>query len=206
MLDVLFNWLVQFFGGFVENPIRNSIILAAVIVAIWAVRRWWRHRRRTVERLTPDLTIDLKLLADAGPPAGPPSLEFYHLPVRLAAVVLAPVGIDRELPSPALLSALYDTILPGLDKVVALHQPMIRRWPKQVSTRGFAHAFFSHLHLPGQGGKGTPWSAAAGLCKFSGLPVMVGLVLRAAAPNSLGQVTINAEHEWLGCLRVKGAV
>jgi hypothetical protein len=101
------------------------------------------------------------------------------------------------------LASLLDAIVPGLDKVAALHRPAIRRWPNQVSARGFAHLFFSNARLPGQAGKGTPWSSVAGVVKVEGQPVMAGLVLRAAAPNSVGQTIIDAEYKWLGCLRVK---
>jgi hypothetical protein len=80
---------------------------------------------------------------------------------------------------------------------------VVRHWPTQVSTRGFASAFFGNISLPGMSGKGTPWSAVAGIFKHEGVPIMLGLVLRAATPNSLGQIVVNAEHEWLGCLRVK---
>jgi hypothetical protein len=56
--------------------------------------------------------------------------------------------------------------------------------------------------LPGDGGKGTPWSSAAGMFKLHGQPVMAGLVLRAARPNSFGQVILDGEEKWLGCFRI----
>jgi hypothetical protein len=39
--------------------------------------------------------------------------------------------------------------------------------------------------------------------KMQGQPLMAGLVLRAAQPNSIGQTVIESEPMWLGCLRVK---
>jgi hypothetical protein len=176
---------------------------AIAIVVLLLAMQLFRRRRRAAETLQPELKVEVAALPDAGPPAGPPTLEFYNLPVRLAAVVLAPVGLGRQLPSDDLLSGMLDAVVPGLDSVAALHRPLVRRWPNQLSARGFAHLFFKHARLPGVGGKGTPWSSAAGIVKFGTQPIMVGLVLRAAGPNSLGQTIIEAEHQWLGCLRVR---
>lgn len=183
-----------------------AIILAVVAVAVVLLLIVWRlfRRKRKVETpLRADLSVEVAALVDVGPPDGLPVLEFYNLPVRVAAVVLAPVGVSRELPSEDELSTLLDAIAPGLDKVVELHRPLVRRWPNQVSARGFAHLFFNHAKLPGVAGKGTVWSSVAGIVKIGDEPIMAGLVLRAATPNSLGQTVVDAEHQWLGCLRVK---
>ena len=140
-------------------------------------------------------------IASAG--AGLEDLEFYNLPVRLAAIVLAPVGRTSDLPPDDSLLPLIEAIVPGLDRIATLHRPLIRRWPSQVSANGFAHLFFNNVRLPGEGGKGTPWSSMAGVFKIKGKPLMAGLVFFAAQPNSLGQTIIEAEHQWLGCLRVR---
>lgn len=180
------------------------VLLAAVIVIVLTIAwRVFRRRRRVPLPLEPDLTIQVASLGEDGPPQGPPFLEFYNLPMRLAAVVLAPVGRTGELPPDEQLSPLIEAIVPGLDRVTALHRPLIRRWPNQVSANGFAHLFFNHARLPGDGGKGTPWSSMAGLFKAKGRPVMAGLIFRAAESNSLGQTIIESEHQWLGCLRVR---
>ena len=128
--------------------------------------------------LSPDLKVLLAELGEKGPPLGPPVLEFYNLPVRLAAIVLAPVGRVSDLPPDQQLPKLIESIIPGLDQVMALHKPLIRRWPSQVSVRGFAHLFFNNARLPGNGGKGSPWSSVAGMFKMKGQPVMAGLVVR----------------------------
>jgi hypothetical protein len=176
---------------------------AGVLLALWAYRRWRQWRRRPKPAPAPPEPLDVQKLVNQGPPAGPPTLEFYNIPVRLAAVVLAPVGRSGELPPPSELPALYESLLPGLGQIVELHQPLIRRWPSQVSTRGFAHAFFQNAWWPGDHCKGTPWSAVAGIFKSEGQPFMAALVLRAAAANSLGHIMLSTEYEWLGCLRVK---
>jgi hypothetical protein len=176
----------------------------AIVVIVLAVSfRLFRRRRRTPLPSSPKLTIPLATLGENGPPPGLPVLEFYNVPMRLAAVVLAPVGRMSELPPDEELLPLVEAIVPGLDKIAELHRPLIRRWPSQVSVNGFAHLFFSNAKLPGDAGKGSPWSSMAGMFKAKGTPVMAGLVFRAAQPNSLGQQIIESEHQWLGCLRVR---
>ena len=180
-------------------------IIAAVAIAVLLIaRKIFSRRRRELPKPVPDLRIDVMSLGTDPPPGVAPVLEFYNVPVRLAAVVLAPAGRVRELPPPNQMDDVFDAIVPGMAGVVATHQPLVRRWPAQLSATGFAHAFFQHVRLPGDGGKGTPWSSAAGLVKIEGQPVMAGLVLRTASTSSHGQVIIDAEQMWLSILRVKG--
>ena len=154
----------------------------AALAAAWIAWRLLRRRRKVRPRLAPDLRIDIAALGENGPPPGRPQLEFYNLPVRLAAVVLAPVGLERELPGDDRLAAYFDSIVPGLDQVVRRHKPLVRRWPNQVSTRGFANVFFANARLPGTFGKGTPWSSVAGVFRVEEQPVMAGLVLSRCDP------------------------
>jgi hypothetical protein len=185
------------------SGLRYVLLAAIALIVLWVVWRLIRRRRRVPPPLRPDLKISITELGETGPPPGLPILELYNLPVRLAAVVLAPVGRVSDLPPDEQLPALIEAIIPGLDKMAASHRPLIRRWPNQVSARGFAHLFFANAKLPGDGGKGTAWSSVAGVFKLKGQPLMAALVLRAATPNSLGQTIIEKEHEWLGCLRVR---
>jgi hypothetical protein len=180
-------------------------VAVGVAALAGAVLLWRILRRRKVRGLAAptDLTIPLDSLSQLGPPEAGPALEFYYIPVRLAAVILAPVGRVRGLPPPSQLQEVFDAILPNLNRIVQAQQPLVRRWPAQVSVRGFANLLFTHVRLPGEGGKGTPWSAAAGIVKLHGQPLMAGLILRAESSNSLGQIVIDREENWLGCLRVK---
>lgn len=188
-----------------ENRLWIFVIVGGlvVLIALLAVRWFLRRRRKKEPPLPPELHVELDRLVNEGPPAELPILEFYNLPVRLAGVVLAPVGRMRKLPPPAEVSAVFESVLPGLGGVVERHAPLVRYWPNQVSTRGFATSFFSNIRLPGDRGKGTPWSAVAGIFMHDGVPIMIGLVLRATAANSLGQFVVSTEHDWLACLRVK---
>jgi hypothetical protein len=199
LLGRLTAWLDQVAGGALFY-----VLLAAIVVIVLAILWSVLGRRRRVPLLpAADLKIVVTSLGAEGPPPGPPFLEFFNLPMRLAGIVLAPVGRMGDLPPDEELSPLIEAIVPGLDRVVALHRPLIRRWPSQVSANGFAHLFFNHARLPGDGGKGTPWSSMAGVFKAKGQPVMAGLIFRAEGPNSLGQTIIESEHQWLGCLRVR---
>jgi hypothetical protein len=199
LLEKLTNFLHAAAGG----TLAYIVPLAAAVVVLWTVWRLLRRRKPGVRPLPADLKVEIEALGDQGPPPGPPVVELYNLPMRLAAVVLAPAGLGRELPPDDQLLPLLESIIPGLDKVAELHRPLVRRWPNQLSANGFAHLFFNNARLPGTGGKGTYWSSVAGVFKVRGQPMMAGLVLRAEKPNSLGQTIIDAEHQWLGCLRVR---
>jgi hypothetical protein len=186
-------------GDLLVYAVAAAIVLVILIV-VWKIIA---GRRREAPPAAPDLAIDVNSLGAAGPPAAGPVLEHYNVPVRLAAVVLAPTGRVLDLPSVDQLPQLIDHIVPGLGQVMAAHRPLIRRWPSQLSAEGFAHAFFANAQLPGDGGKGTPWCSVAGRFKIQRQSLMAGLVMRADAANNFGQTIIHEEHEWLGILRVK---
>jgi hypothetical protein len=180
-----------------------GLILLAVLATAYVAWKILRGRSKQTVAVPPALDVQVTGLGTAGPPPGPPVLEYYHYPVRLAAIVLAPAGRTRELPPLDKLGGLVDLLVPGLAPVVALHQPLVRRWPPQLSVRGFAHSFFVHARLPGQGGKGTPWCSVAGVFRVDNQPVMAGLVLRAASNVHLGQQIVDNEGKWQDVLRVK---
>ena len=179
------------------------LILLVVLVVVYVAWKILRGRRKQGVTVSPAQDVQVTGLGTAGPPPGPPVLEYYHYPVRLAAIVLAPAGRARELPPVDQFGGLMDMLIPGLGPVVALHQPLIRRWPPQLSARGFAHSFFVHARLPGQGGKGTPWCSVAGVFRVDNQPVMAGLVLCAGSNLNLGQQIVDNEGKWQDVLRVK---
>jgi hypothetical protein len=176
-----------------------AVAIVAVLLAAWRVLR----PKRKLPLQVPDLTIDVMALPTESPPADAPKLSYYGVSVRLAALVLAPAGRVRELPPLNHLGDVIDAIFPGLAQVVAAHRTLVRRWPMQVSVKGFTHQFFTHAKLPGQGGKGTPWSEAAGVFKIEGQPLMAGLVFLAAAPTTIGQMIIEREAQWFDILRIQ---
>lgn len=178
----------------------TALVLFLVAYAAWRIVK---RRRPKLSKDEPEQGIDVMALPTEGPPPVGPSLYYYNVPVRLAAIVLAPAGRVRDLPPLNQLNDVFDAIVPGLAMVVSTHRPLYRRWPAQLSSRGFAHKFFGHAKLPGQGGKGTPWCSAAGIFKIEGQPFMAGLVMRAETTTNLGQQTIEEEAQWLDILRAK---
>jgi hypothetical protein len=177
--------------------------ILAIGVAWWLLGRWLRRPKAGgVDHLTLE-SVDVSSLADHGPPDGAEGLTFYHVPVRLALLVLAPVGRDGQLPPSDQLPELVDQLVPGLMGVLRRDQPEFRRWPAQLSSEGFTKAFFSHLRLPGDRGKGTPWCSIAGKFETDQTQYLAGLVCRAAAGNSLSQVAIQHAGQWLDVLRVR---
>jgi hypothetical protein len=187
MLAGLLNWLLL------------AVLIAAVLLVAWRMLR----PKRKPPVYVPDLAIDVTALPTESPPADASKLFYHGVSVRLAALVLAPAGRVRELPPVNQLGDVIDAIFPGLSQVVVTHQTLVRRWPRQLSITGFAHQFFTHVRLPGQGGKGSPWSSAAGVVKIEGQPLMAGLVFRAAAPTNLGQRIIEHEAQWFDSLRIQ---
>jgi hypothetical protein len=176
--------------------------LVGLIVLI-AMIRFLRRRRRVALPPPIDLTIDLSELGERGPAAGKLSLELYNVPVRLAAVVIAPAGRGSQLPAGSRLETLADQIVPGLTEIVELHQARVYEWPAQLSTQGFSNTLFANVRLPGDRGKGTPWSVIAGRFEAGQQNVLAGVVLCAGAPNSLGQFVIERPGQWLDLLRVR---
>ena len=179
-------------------------IAVGAVIGVWlvvrSVRRAWRPRPGPPS----DLTIDLSRLSDAGPPPTGPRLEFYGTPVRLAVLVVAPAGRDGQLPAAEVLPGLMERMIPGLPQVIAHHQPLIRRWPAQLSSEGFVRAFFSHVSLPGDRGRGTPWCGIAGKFHLGDRSFLAGLVCCSTRSTSLGQVTVRHEGQWLDILRFRG--
>ena len=184
-----------------------TVVGAAVIgllllasLALWIVRS---RRRKPGPMPQFDLTIDVGGLSSEGPPSEGPVLEFFGMPVRLVALVLAPAGRNTQLLPESQLVRVLDDLTPGLSSIVLSHRPLFRPWPSQLSTQGFIHAFFNHAHLPGDRGKGTPWCSAAGRFDAGDQQLLAGILCAAEKPNSLGQVPITNVGQWLEVVRVK---
>ena len=179
----------------------------AGLVALWCgmIVAGKLRRRRRLRNLPPppDLAIDVSALPQEGPPTRGPRLELYNIPVRLAVFVLAPTGRGSQLPDDDRLPELVDQIVPGFMRVLETHRPLYRRWPAQLSSEGFSNIFSASVRLPGKG-RGTPWSSLAGRCEWEGQNFQVGLVLCAATANSLSQINVQRQTQWLDMLRVRG--
>jgi hypothetical protein len=122
--------------------------------------------------------------------------------MHLAAVVAAPAGRGGVLPPAADLAEALEQLAPGLGEVYRQHRPQLVAWPAQLSTEGFVRSFFRHIALPGHAGKGTVWCSLAGRVEGLEQSLLVGLVCRAAKPNSLGQILVERPSKWLDIVRV----
>ncbi len=178
-------------------------ILVAVLIAIVILIRRLRRPKRDPQAGQIDLSIDLSQVQLT--PADPdgPSLHVYGTPVQLAVIVVASAGRGNPIPGLDRVPELLDQIVPGFQEMLEKHQPMIRVWPTQLSVQGFSHSFFNLVSLPGERGKGSPWCSVAGRIPSQNHPVLVGLAARAENANSLGQINIQHEGQWLDVLRIQ---
>lgn len=190
-----------------ESPAARYIGLGAAAVIglaglLGAVRLLLRKRPEPVD---PDekLRINLSAFGNSGPPASRRLLECYNVPVRLALVVLAPLGREGQLPDETEQLALLDALAPGLQKIAKRHDTVILRWPPQLSSQGFVRRFFSCAPLPGVRGKGSRWCSVAGRCETESLSFAAAVALCADHSNQLGEIEIERPTDWLDVLRVR---
>ena len=179
--------------------------LLAVMSLMWLLL-WFLTGRQFENCDEGDWTIDVSELIDVGPPPDGPQLECYNVPVRLCGLVLASAGRGTELPTKEELPAVIDEMLPGFLQVLQAHQPKLFRWSAQLSSRGFTQAFFANTRLPGDRGRGTPWCAIAGRFEVRGQGILVGIICRSTKQNSLSQIVVQREGQWLDIMRVRGVV
>ena len=178
-----------------------GVIALAIVIGFVLIIRWVVNSKKepaSPPQLTP---VDYTALSSAPPATNRIRLEVYNVPVRLSAIVVASAGRDSQLPSD--IPKLLDQLCPGLGTVCNKDKPSVVCWPPQLSTQGFARSFFMKAPLPGEQGKGTPWCSVAGRLEERDVSVLVGLVLHAASPNSLGQIVIERATQWLDVLRVR---
>ena len=183
----------------------GGAILLCLATMLFLIFRLLRKRPALQPNPQDELAIDVAALPTTAASKDGPQLEFYGSPVRLAVMVLAPVGRGGEIPAPADLSAVLENLLPGLQEIISRHQPQVVLWPNQLSSQGFLQAFFNLAALPGDHGKGTPWCSAAGKFEGGGQQYLAGLICCAAGPNSLGEMTVDKPGQWLSVLRVRTA-
>jgi hypothetical protein len=185
----------------------TTIIASAALIAIGSavllIIQRLRQRPATGVGTKEDAGVDISSLDSAGPPDTFPRLEFYGTPVRLSVIVVAPCGRGSQLPPPDVLPGLVERLVPGLTEIVAAHHPTVRRWSEQLSAHGFNQAFFNKLPLPGARGKGTPWCSIVGRLSVGERQFLVGMVCTSGSPNSLGQIVVEHEGQWLNTLRVR---
>jgi hypothetical protein len=173
--------------------------LAIVLAILRRIMRWFR-RSVPVSVVNESLVIELSALPTAEP--GATRLMVYHIPVRLAVVVIAPLGRDSDPPTHSQVPKLLDRIVPGLASALSHDQTIVKIWPRQLSATGFAPSLLRHVRLPGDKGRRTPWCLVAGRTTFNHASYAVGLALGADSPNNLGLIAVESEHQWLDVVRM----
>ena len=179
-----------------------AFALAMLVIVIIALNIW-RGRRVNRGSQQPDLTIDLVQLGVAAPPAGPSRLEVYGTPVRLRVVVIAPAGRHQSSVHHEDIPILLNQFMPGLLEIFQSHQPLCRCWPAQLSSQGFAQSFLNHVSLPGNRGKGTPWTSTVGKFHVGEQVFLIGIVCCSETSNSLSQFIVEHEGQWFDTLRIR---
>lgn len=177
----------------------GAVTLLAIVLAV----PWWLRRSKRVDlSAAAPLKVNVSAMPAEGPPESGPGLRIYNVPVRCAMLVLAPVGRGATQPTAEAVGEIVDQIVPGLASVAEAHRAAIKVWPAQLSSQGFLHQFSVNVGLPGDGGKGTPWSSVCGRFEAQGVPYLAGLLLCASRANSLGQFLVERESQWPDMLRV----
>lgn len=185
------------------NYVTLALLAIAVVVAFIIAMGVLRRRKAPPATVAPPEGINVAQLESHGPPSGGLQLECYGAPVRVAAMVLAPMGTGGGFPSSEKLPEVIDRLVPGLGDFVARDRPLVRIWPPQLSPQGFANSFFAGCRLPGDRGKQTPWCSVAGRYLDSEVRILVGLILCTSAPNSLGEFTLEQPTQWMDLLRIR---
>lgn len=183
----------------IAAPAAGALLLLIIVLVIL----FRRGPAETATDRAADRSIRVGDLPQSAPRAAGPVLTFYNVPVRLSVLVMAPVGRSGEIPPQEELPNIVEQLLPGLMQVLAADQPIFRRWPAQLSSQGFAQAFFNNVPLPGDRGKGTVWCSIAGKFEADGQAYLAGLVCQSENPNSLNEVTAQQIGDWLDVLRVQ---
>ena len=179
------------------------ILLAAGCCAFVLAPKFGRQQMPAREPEVRVPSIDVAQLDASGPHTTGPTLEIYGTAVRVALVVLAPVGRDSDPPREEDLTQILEQLIPRLSNVTASDAPDIHIWPEQLSSHGFTNAFFNNVPLPGDRGKGSPWCSVAGKFTAAARHYLIGLVCCGVGENGLTQFVIEHEGRWNDVVRVK---
>ena len=183
-----------------------EIWVSAVVLLICLISLRWvlanrNSKRQNPNALQPNLTIDIEKLPLMPVICEPFRIEIYGSPVRIRALVLAPIGRGKSLPKKGHLGNILNHFMPNFTAILETHQPIFRQWPEQLSSSGFIQSFFNNLAIPNKG-QGTVWCSLAGKIEVFGNSYLIGLVCNTDEPNSLSQITVQRSGQWLDILRI----
>src|SRR5262245_55422265 len=102
-----------------NDPVKRRLVLfAAALIGLAIVlavaRRLLNWIRRPVSLLPSDASLEIDLAGLDSATPGQTRLTVYHVPVRLAVVVIAPLGRDSDPPKHSQVPELLDHVVPGL--------------------------------------------------------------------------------------------
>src|SRR5688500_6492995 len=103
----------------------GGVLFLCLATMLFLILRLLRKRPAAQQDERDELTMDVAALLASPPQKDGPQLEFYGTPVRLAVMVLAPVGRGGEIPAPAELTTTLENLLPGMQEIVSHHQPQV---------------------------------------------------------------------------------
>lgn len=176
-----------------------------VLLVVWGLLSrllgglFGRRKRETGSE--DDLQEDVTALPPPPPATGDRRLTVEGVPVRVRLVVVAPAGRGYDI-NPGTIPQLLDRVLMGLGGFVEHDKPQIRIWPFQLSYEGFASKFHRNTPKPEGEDDPSPWVMVAGRARLGGNSVLIGLVLKAVKPTTVGRKTLEA-HEWDEVLRIR---
>lgn len=175
-------------------------VLLICVISL-AILRSSHLRNQQDEDQQVNLTIAINQLPILPVIEEPYRMEIYGSPVRVRALVLAPIGRGQSLPDKEHLGNILNHFIPNFTGILEQHQPIYRQWPEQMSSAGFLQSFFNNLAIPNKG-QGTVWCSIAGKIDVVGTNYLIGLVCNTDNPNSLSQITVQHAGQWLDILRV----
>ena len=114
-----------------------------------ALVKRWRSRRQLVAD-DDATTLNLAMLEQnlLPLPADVPQVILYGVPVRLAAIVIAPAGTHQPLCGYREMARVLEMTIPSFARVLKLHSPKIIPWAAQLSTTGFTAKFHAATPFP----------------------------------------------------------
>ncbi len=185
-----------------EIWIGAGVLLVCLICLRFFLSR--RRGKRKTDNQQGNLAISVEQLPLLPVVTEPYRIDIYGSPVRIRALVLAPIGRSFELPPNEQLGNLLNHFVPNFTSILQTHQPIIQQWPGQLSTSGFMHSFFNNLAIPNKG-QGTAWCSIAGKIEIAGANYLIGMLCSTDSPNSLGEIPVEHTGQWVDILRVHQA-
>ncbi|MDD3469537.1 MAG: hypothetical protein PHE53_06095, partial [Thermoguttaceae bacterium] len=141
-------------------------------------------------------------------PVNAAAITIYGVPLRLAAIIVAPAGNQRNIANYAELLESFEQAVPGFARVLKTHKPKIVPWGAQLSTTGFAAKFHANVPLPEANElsanseqeyglqNGSHWCSVVGPMRRGEQTLLVGLVLHCETLTTVGRCAAENPQLW----------